>query len=105
MMLSCCHHELVHYATLTRFIFVIYLVYFSPTEVSVCFQLLGPLACWKGRKGGGRGARVCTVADIVINRNSKSERSLRRQHFQTKEHQKDETKTKEARARNQKGEE
>lgn len=45
---------------------------------------------------------MCTVADIVINRNSKSERSLRRQEFQTKGHQKDETKTKEeAQARNQ----
>lgn len=38
---------------------------------------------------------MCTVADIVINRNSKSERTLRRQEFQTKEHQEGETKTKE----------
>lgn len=69
---------------------------------SVCLQQLCRPACREEREGGGRGARVCTVADIVINRTSKSERSLRRQESQTKEHQEDETKTKgEAQVRNQ----
>lgn len=37
---------------------------------------------------------MCTVADIVISRNSKSHRSLRQEESQTKEPQEDETKTK-----------